>query len=98
MASSLGPTPREVVLVILLFVFLLFFNSSQYVPDTDADNFKNYTALSAAPLPVTLQRETPQRLRTRLTWGSSSPYDTKIIAHVPGMEIFTLLMVLILNP
>jgi hypothetical protein len=94
MASSSGPTPREVVLVTLLFVFLLIFNSSQYPLETHADKFQNYTALSATPLSVTLQRERPQRLRTRLTWGGSSPYDTNIVAHVPGMQIFPLLMIL----
>ncbi|KAF8630885.1 hypothetical protein AX17_005243 [Amanita inopinata Kibby_2008] len=88
MSSSWRPTPREIVLVVVFFLFLSFFGSSQHPPHPDEqeffDDWKNNSSLG-----TTLQPDGPQPLRTRLSWATSEPVPcTKIIAHVPGWTIF----------
>lgn len=85
------PSRREVVLVALLLAFLLIFESWRHVPaatiDTNLHNAPEITTTTTAP-PTTLQQQKPQSIRTRQTWGTSTPLDTQIIAHVPGWTIF----------
>ncbi|PFH53395.1 hypothetical protein AMATHDRAFT_79208 [Amanita thiersii Skay4041] len=89
MTSSWRPTPREVLFLAILFVFLLYFNSSRHPPlhDLQVQN-TDYTINETLPSGNTLQRDHPQSLRTRLTWGKAVVPETKIIAHVPGWTIF----------
>ncbi|KAF8349216.1 hypothetical protein F5887DRAFT_1233451 [Amanita rubescens] len=92
MATSAGPTLREVILVALLLVLLLLFDSSRHISDPPVPNFGHPSVADNTSLATSLQQR-PKPLRTRLTWAASKPPDTNIVAHAPGWTIFDKLYV-----
>ena len=84
MATSAGPTFREIILVALLLGILLFFDSSRHISDAPEPYFGRPSVADNTSLTTDLEREKAQPLRTRLTFGTSRPFDTNIVAHVPG--------------
>lgn len=87
MATSAGPTLREIILVALLLGILLFFDTSRHISDPPEPYFGHPSVADNASLTTSLQPDKPQPLRTRLTFSKSKSFDTKIIAHVPGTTV-----------
>jgi len=75
------PTRREVLILAVLLVVLIFLGNSDTSPSTPE--------LKSPPPQSTNtslhEAYTPHPIDTRLTWGSSPPPETTIVAHVPGL-------------
>lgn len=84
------PTRRELVLVLVLLLTILYYSSSRV---------QNYPfPAPVSPLSLhhssafsTLEEKTPLVYDTRLTWGNDDVPQTKVLANVPGnyMPIFS---------
>ena len=74
------PTRREVLILTVLLALLIFLGNSDPSSSTSRPPPKP-TNSSSTPLH---QPYTPHPIDTRLTWSSSPPPETTIVAHVPG--------------
>ncbi len=88
------PTPREILLLILLFGCLLFFTANLqrrpgHVSDLIRSPYIVEDEVTAKPLTLETQY-TLQTLNAPLSWGTGPVPETKIIAHVPGESYFRL--------
>src|SRR6266567_6432140 len=78
------PTRREVLILAVLLAVLIFLGNSDTPPSIPELKSPppQQTNLSTTPVHET---HTPHPIDTRLTWGSSPPPETTIVAHVPGL-------------
>ncbi|KDR82602.1 hypothetical protein GALMADRAFT_57116 [Galerina marginata CBS 339.88] len=83
------PTRREVLLVAVLLVFLFFITGTPQPPVPDSV-VQTTNLTSESPV----EAQSPSPIDTRLTWGSSSPPETKVVVHVPGWTLFDKLYIL----
>ena len=79
------PTRREALIVVVLLVVLLFLTGSEPSVPSPLETGVPLTTNSSSRTP--LEAHTPKIIETRLTWGSSPPPATTIVAHVPGLYI-----------
>ncbi|CDO73894.1 hypothetical protein BN946_scf185016.g51 [Trametes cinnabarina] len=95
----LTPTAREICLLTILFVGLLYF-SATFPRNKGAvtDFLQPSQSIIEAGLdttPLTLETQyTLQSLNPPLSWGLGQVPETKIVAHVPGWTIFDRLYIL----
>ncbi|KAH9941287.1 uncharacterized protein BXZ73DRAFT_42246 [Epithele typhae] len=85
-----SPTPREIVILCVLFVSLLYLSSS-FTPSVEngvsqaLDRSGFVVDDDSSALPMTLETQyTLQTLNPPLHWGTSHVPETKVVAHVPG--------------
>ncbi|KAF8073639.1 hypothetical protein FPV67DRAFT_1478736 [Lyophyllum atratum] len=90
--ASATPTRRELLLLSLLFLFLLFVSRKSDVQDArTVSNPLTSFSRNASPLATSSNNLHPGNTQisdAHLSWGSSPVPQTKVLAHVPGWTIF----------
>ena len=84
MLTVAPPTPREFLILTVLFVLLYVFNTVQ-PPELIVDALTNSTAFLTGPRPL--------HADAHLVWGPHAVPNTKIVAHVPGWTVLDKLYV-----
>ena len=84
-----NPTPREIVILCVLFVSLLYLSATFPRNDGAVSELLSKSPyfvtdeVTVTPLSLDTQY-TLQALNPPLSWGSEPVPETKIVAHVPG--------------
>lgn len=82
--ASAPPTRREVLILAVLLAVLIFLGNSDSSPSIPERNSPPPPPTNSSATPLH-EAYTLKPIDTRLTWGSSPPPETTIVAHVPGL-------------